>query len=360
MELISIIVPVYNVEKYIKRCVESIQKQTYTNIEIILVEDGSLDNCPQICDQLATEDSRIKVIHKENGGQGLARNAGLEIAGGEYVAFVDSDDWISETHIANLYAAIKENHADMVIGAHSTATDPENSVPRPIRLEEKVYEGQYVINDILLPLIGPNVDFPQDVQIESACWGKLYRRKNIVSKQITFPSERVAVGEDLFFNAWCVYYSQRVVVINEIGYHYFENRMSTTRKYNSKRYDRTVNFYTDICKLVQACELEDIIAHRAERTLLLKMRTAVRLVVVSDMTRKQKFQEIKRYLENETLTTVLENYPIETLIPAISFLYKRMLAKNVAGVYYLMRVREAAKHLKLLKKTLKLIGIGKE
>jgi len=359
VSLISVIIPVYNVEKYLYRCVESIKNQTYANLEIILVDDGSPDNCPQMCDELASEDKRIKVIHKDNGGQGLARNSGLEIATGEYVTFVDSDDWIADTHIANLYSAITENSADVVIGSHSVATDTENITPQQIRIEQKVYSGKEVEEEILLSVIGPDVSFPKDVQIESAVWGKLYRRSIIAENNIKFPSERIAVGEDMFFNALCINFSKRVVAINEVGYNYFENLKSTTRKYNPLRYERTINFYTNTCDLVKKCGLEDKISHRAERTFLLKLRTAVKLVVMSDMTRKQKFSEIRRYLNNETVAAVLANYPIDTFVPAIKLLAKFMRSKNAAGVYYLIKFREAAKGQKLLKQSLKIIGIGK-
>ena len=92
-KLISVIVPIYNVERYLEKCVNSILVQTYSNLEIILVDDGSPDNCPQLCDQLAKKDSRIVVVHKKNGGLSSARNAGIDIARGEYIGFVDSDDW---------------------------------------------------------------------------------------------------------------------------------------------------------------------------------------------------------------------------------------------------------------------------
>ena len=93
-ELISVIIPIYNVEAYLDECIASVIAQTYSNLEIILVDDGSPDNCPQMCDEWAAKDSRIRVIHKENGGLSDARNAGIDIATGEYIAFVDSDDWI--------------------------------------------------------------------------------------------------------------------------------------------------------------------------------------------------------------------------------------------------------------------------
>ena len=112
--LISVIVPIYNVEKYLDRCVGSIINQTYKNLEIILVDDGSPDNCPQMCDDYAKKDSRIKVVHKENGGLSDARNAGMKVATGEYVSFIDSDDYISLDFYETLLETIVDNDSDIV------------------------------------------------------------------------------------------------------------------------------------------------------------------------------------------------------------------------------------------------------
>ena len=114
--LISIIVPIYKVEKYLSRCIDSILAQTYKNLEIILVDDGSPDKCPEICDKYAKEDSRIKVIHKKNGGVSSARNAGLDVATGKYIFFVDSDDIITEDALSNLYEKATEAKAKLAIG----------------------------------------------------------------------------------------------------------------------------------------------------------------------------------------------------------------------------------------------------
>lgn len=111
-ELISIIIPVYKVEKYLPRCIESVAAQTYKNIEIILVDDGSPDRCPEICDEYARKDSRLTVIHKENGGLSDARNAGIEAAHGRYIGFVDSDDYIHPDMYKELYTVLMEERAD--------------------------------------------------------------------------------------------------------------------------------------------------------------------------------------------------------------------------------------------------------
>lgn len=114
-KLISVIVPIYNVEKYLTKCIESIINQTYENLEIILVDDGSPDNCPIICDEYAKRDSRVKVIHKKNGGLSDARNAGLDIATGEYIMFIDSDDFVEIDMMESMMNNMIDNNVDLVV-----------------------------------------------------------------------------------------------------------------------------------------------------------------------------------------------------------------------------------------------------
>ena len=116
---ISVIVPVYNVEKYLEKCVESILNQSLKDIEIILVDDGSPDNCPQICDEYATKDSRVKVCHKQNGGLSSARNEGLKHVSGEYYMFVDSDDWLDSETCEVTYNYAKQNDADCLMFSYT-------------------------------------------------------------------------------------------------------------------------------------------------------------------------------------------------------------------------------------------------
>ena len=115
MDLVSVIIPIYGVEQYLDRCVRSVVNQSYAHLEIILVDDGSTDRCPAMCDAWANKDSRIQVIHKPNGGLSSARNAGLDMATGEFIAFVDSDDYVEPDYIATMIDAAQKNHADLVM-----------------------------------------------------------------------------------------------------------------------------------------------------------------------------------------------------------------------------------------------------
>lgn len=359
MKLISVIIPIYNVEQYLRRCIDSVLNQTYSQLEVILVDDGSPDKCPQICDEYKATDSRVKVIHKENAGQGLARNSALEIATGELVTFVDADDYIDSTHIENLYTALVENNAQAVIGTH-TAVDQNGQTRKiPLLFSAGVYEGQQIADEIVLPLIGADVDYPSDVMVDSSTCMNLYSMDIIRQNSLRFISERYAVAEDQYFNIDYFYYAKRIVAVNEYGYYYFENTASTSRKYNEKRFERTINYYHTINEQVQRYGLEDKVAYRADRSFLMKVRVAIRLIVLSDLKFGDKMREIRFILSNEVVTTCLKNYPIDAYIPSMRLLMKMMRSKNVLGIYILMFVREGAKQNRFFVRLLKLIGIGR-
>ena len=166
MDLISAIVPVYNVEKYLYRCVDSILKQTYENFELILIDDGSPDNCSQMCDELSEKDSRIKVIHQENQGLSAARNSGIKIAKGNYLTFIDSDDWISNTMFEDLINLIKEKNADISI-CNFIVTDGNAIYKKNTKAEEKLYSKDEFMKIILRVNSNRCIHY---------AWGKLYKK----------------------------------------------------------------------------------------------------------------------------------------------------------------------------------------
>ena len=358
MERISVIIPVFNVEPYLHRCVSSVRKQTYQNLEIILVDDGSPDHCPQMCDELQTQDPRIKVIHKENGGLGFARNSGLDLVTGAYVTFIDSDDWISEDHIENLYNAVKKNQADVAIGAHTSVSSTGEEVEHPLKVDHELCEGDAIVENLLLPLVGPDVTFPQDVQFSSSSCMNLYRMDVIRKHDLRFLSERFAVAEDMYFNVDFLAYSKRAILTAETGYFYFENQGSISRKYDPKRFERTIRFYETLKSQMLEYGLVERAAYRVERTFLMKVRVAIRHVVMSDLPRKQKVKELRTMLFHPLVQQVLREYPIHTMVPAMCLLAKCMQMQCVLGVYWLMKARESAKQQRGLKAILKKMGIG--
>ena len=359
MELISVIVPVYNVEKYFERCVQSILNQTYSELELILVDDGSTDASSKMCDEWSQKDKRVKVIHKENAGVGIARNCGLEIATGEYVTFADSDDYITENHIKNLYTALKENDAQAVIGAHTSVDKNLKSTQRPILHREGLYKDEEILEQIVIPLIGADVDFHNDVEVDASACMNLFSMKIIKENNLRFKSERYAVAEDQFFNIEYFYHTDKIVAVNEYGYCYFENTSSTSRKYNEKRFERTINYYTEMRKLIEKYSLTDKVGFRAERSFLMKIRVAIRLIALSDLKLSQKISKIRMILNHEMGSSCLAEYPIEKYILSMRMLMKMMRSKNTMGVFFITYLRESAKQNRFAVKVLKLVGIGK-
>lgn len=173
--LISIIVPIYKVEHYLNRCIESLINQTYKNIEILLIDDGSPDSCPKMCDDWAMKDSRIKVFHKQNGGLSDARNYGTENASGEYITYVDSDDYVKPIYIYRLYAMLEKNGADIACCSYI-----------PIESEEK-NESETKEYDIYL-MNGQKacIQLFTEHKVSTMAWSKLYK-KNVLTK---FPKGR--------------------------------------------------------------------------------------------------------------------------------------------------------------------------
>lgn len=172
--LISVIVPVYKVEQYLDDCINSLVKQSYVNLEIILVDDGSPDNCPRKCDEWAQKDSRIKVIHKKNGGLSSARNAGLNIAKGNYYAFVDSDDWIEHTMYADMVKILKAYNVDFVAGKINCYIEEKDKFVPFMEKSDRyiIKQNKLFSKEEYRKLIISN-------KIESAVWNKLYRKEYI-------------------------------------------------------------------------------------------------------------------------------------------------------------------------------------
>ena len=220
---ISIIIPIYGVELYINRCIKSVVSQTYTNLEILLIDDGSPDNCPAICDEWAKYDTRITVIHKKNGGLSDARNAGLNVATGELIGFVDSDDWISSEMYQLLYEDMVKNSSDISACGVKMVWEDESS---PKNLTPK---GEYVLNrqEAMEAIICESL-------LKQPVVYKLYKAE--VIRKIFFPIGRY--NEDVFWSYQAIGNANKVSVFDTPCYYYFQRKDSIMGKnYSLKRLD---------------------------------------------------------------------------------------------------------------------------
>lgn len=225
-DLISIIIPVYKVEKYLEKCIESVLKQTYTNLQIILVDDGSPDNCGKICDEYAKKDSRIEVIHKANGGLSDARNVGISKAKGRYIGFVDSDDYIKEDMYEILLNLIKKYDADVsicnlydVIDGNECIRNKENGIREYSRLD--------ILKEVLL-----------DKNIQSYAWNKLYKKE--LFDEIKYPIRKKY--EDIGTTFYLFEKCNKIVVTSEPEYYYLKRADSLVNNVT----ESTILDYTEI------------------------------------------------------------------------------------------------------------------
>ena len=210
----SIIIPVYNVEKYIEKCVKSISNQDYENIEIILVDDGSTDHSGLIIDKLKMEDHRIIVIHQDNQGVSSARNAGLSAASGDYVTFVDGDDWVDTDYISYFIKLLDESECDIAMNKNNYAYNRKySSANKYIISSEKAIEWIY------------------SGSIFVAVWNKMYRRKILDRYEIKFNKE-IWYGEGMLFNIEILQYVDKIILGEKAVYHQTFNPDSAMRKFN--------------------------------------------------------------------------------------------------------------------------------
>ena len=241
---ISVIVPVYNVGKYLNRCMESIIHQTRRPLEIILVDDSSTDFSGEQCELWAKKDTRIKVIHKKNAGLGMARNTGLEICTGDYIAFVDSDDFIEPDMFEKMLTAIGNNDADTCYCSHQTFDNDKNTVSEKFPAPEGEFSG----TELLLDILGSEPERPKDyMRLMSACCA-LFSGEIIRDHNLRFESEREYICEDLLFDVQYLSKSKKAAAIKDCLYNYCVNTQSVTHKYFSDRLAREKKLYRRICE----------------------------------------------------------------------------------------------------------------
>lgn len=282
-ELISVIIPVYKVEQYLDRCVKSVVDQTYKNLEIILIDDGSPDNCPQMCDKWEKSDFRIKVIHKKNGGLSSARNTGIEIAKGKYIAFVDSDDYIQKEMYEKLYEAIEKYKADMAICNFLCVDEEGHSINRENlnkAIKNEIMYGQ----EILTKRIWEKQGWHWVV-----AWPRLYSCK--LFENIRFPVGKLHEDEFIAHLLWnkC----KKVICVEEAYYNYVQRTDSiTNEKYSVKRLDSAEAFLERLRFMIDNNYSEESI-HSCYNLYYSVLIEAYRMLNIKDKNVKRRYKELQ-------------------------------------------------------------------
>lgn len=241
---ISIIVPVYNTKEYLERCVSSLTMQTMANLEVCLIDDGSTDGSGELCDRLSVGDSRIRVLHKVNEGQGIARNAGIEMATGVYIAFLDSDDYWDTDGCRQILERLQETEADVCAFGYCKESEQGLFQWSP-SIRKTCYEGDEIRQNFVLHFFGDD-PYDDDLRGVSACMS-CYRRSIVMEHQIRFASEREVLSEDTVFNLEFCKHCSAAATLPDVIYHYVMHRSSHTHRMDETRLQRTLEF----CELLR-------------------------------------------------------------------------------------------------------------
>lgn len=329
---VSIIVPMYNVEQYVEKCIDSLLNQTLQEIEIILVNDGSPDRSGEIADEYAKKDSRIKVVHQKNAGLGPARNSGIRVATGEYIGFVDSDDWSNYEMFARLYKAAVKNNADIVASGHCEVTNGVITKIKKHPLAGQTIHSSEQIMEIRKNLYGHKLN---DKVIESfpmSVWIAIYRRELFLEYKLEFQE---ILSEDIIFNLSAYKYAKVIAFTEDTDYCYRKDEQpSITQTFSENKLLRYQEFLTVLSKMAQIEDDEDCVI-RAKRTAIDYCRWYVGIVRKSNASFKKKKEYIKIFAHTKEIRKCWEGYPIENL-PLQQLIFHKMIEKEYYGTALFM------------------------
>lgn len=301
--LVTVVLPIYNVEKYLDECIGSIVGQTYSDLEIILIDDGSTDSSPRICDDWAERDSRIRVVHKENQGQGIARNVGIEMSNGEYICFFDSDDYIELSAIEKLYALASNEKSDIVVfGLNSVDQERTLLATFPPKVAKKTYSGEEVLNDFFPEFLAPdpNGDGSRSFYMSSCLL--MYSTELIKRANWKYVSEREIISEDVYSLIALFKYVNKVSILPEALYNYRQNDASFSHVYRADRYEKIRFFYTECVDLARRLGYEYTIEHRVSKPYLAYTISTLK----QEAQLKRQYKETRRAIKNIVCDDVLQ------------------------------------------------------
>lgn len=251
---VSIIVPIYKVERYLDRCVQSLMNQTLHEIEVILIDDESPDNCGKMCDEYVKQDERIKVIHKKNEGLGLSRNIGINIAQGEYLAFIDSDDYIDKNAYEQMYKKSKQENADVCFCGVKflDANQKERSkIVNPFAKD--IFRSEEVIQEVLYNMLQskPKTEKTSSYLELGGVWKAIYKKKIFEQNDILFCSERKFISEDYIFHLDYISKCNCLTFVSDVFYYHCDNDTSLTKTYKADRLEKNKVLYYELVRKTQ-------------------------------------------------------------------------------------------------------------
>lgn len=331
---ISIIVPVYNVEKYIERCLKSIVNQTLKDIEIIIVNDGTLDRSLNICKDFAKKDNRIKIYSKTNEGLGLTRNYGMKYAKGKYIAFVDSDDFIDENFYEKLYNAAEENKCDMSLG--------EYIINLPDNKKKEINSGKldFGVNvieakDVLYSML--NIQNEKYHKIGMSVWRAIYKRELINNNNICFLSEREYVSEDICFNFEVLKRITKVALVQGVYYYYCYNAISLSHTYRSDRLEKTKKLFNKLKELSSDLPEKERLENGINDLFISYIHGIINQEVKNKVPIIKKYRNIKTILNDKDVINSIRNKEKKDIKQNVIDFFIRKKYASIILILYLIK-----------------------
>lgn len=342
---VSVVVPIYNVEPYLRECVDSILAQTLEDIEIILVDDGSPDHCGEIAEEYAREDSRVKVIHQKNAGLGSARNTGVANAVGEYVGFVDSDDWVHPKMFEKLYAAAKENNSDIVTGGHREYLNGNEHDYYPHPLGGQSYGKAAEICELRVLLFGRDLNDSNPEPFPMRVWTSIYRLSLLLDNAIQFEN---VMSEDTIFNLDAYKVAKKISFTKDADYCYrMGDHYSITRSFS----ENTLTKYTSFLdRLYSKALLENSKSclERVSRTAVAYSRMYIYTLLSSNLKWKEKKKFFSEFTQSDFFKHYCLKYPLSSL-PSMQRLFQKQLKNGRFGfIIFLMKTHSFLKKHKVM------------
>lgn len=339
--LISIIVPVYNVEQYLAQCLDSILNQTYQNIEIICVNDGSSDNSLEILYEYTKHDLRVKVINKENRGVSEARNSGLKISDGDLLMFVDADDWIEADTCEKAVTAMNNHQADVVMWSYVSEYGNASNL-KEIFKQDCTFECEDVkakLHRRFVGLIGSELAHPEMADSLCPVWGKLYKKELIMKSGSSFIDlADIGTYEDGLFNLDVFYHVRKAVYINECLYHYRrQNTSSVTSVYNEKLPEQWQNLFGYMKKYIDNHNLPEEYSRALDNRIALSILGLGLNIVSADFSARNKIKAIREILCQNNYRKAYRNLEFQ-YFPIHWKLFYWYAKHQIAGGVYLLLI----------------------
>lgn len=333
--LISVIVPVYKVEKYLKQCVDSILNQSFTDFELILVDDGSPDSCPIICDEYAKQDKRIKVIHKHNGGSSSARKAGISSSVGRYVMFIDGDDWIDQEAFWEVSKKALEIDADCVIFSYVKEYS-HCSIPVHIYdgdVQKATSEESMFFYHRFFGLHNEELQHPELADSIVTCWAKLYKREFVLQGRF-FDTKVVGTCEDGLFNIYALHNCPIMFYMDKPFYHYRkENPGSLTAQYNSQLSKLWINLFKEMKQAIIELSLPVVCEEALKNRIALSI-VGIGFSEIRNSNKKEIKPNIKKWITSSQYQEAIRQLEFKFL-PFKWKLFLWFCKKKQSGVVYL-------------------------